>query len=115
MPKKKVEYKTELNWLQLLLEIGSAVLLVGMFVYIAMHYAELPDSIPKNYDLLGEVSHYGKKATIWFMPVFAVVAYAILTFMLAYPRMIRLPKAVCPDHQVYMLNMMIYILCLVKL
>ncbi len=115
MSYRKTSYETKMNPLQKGLEVVSTAILLGMLIFVLVKFPQLPDQIPKQYDLLGEISAWGRPRSILFVPIFCVVVYGVILFMMIFPSIWRMPKAVNREHQLYMQNVFIYMLCLVKL
>ncbi|WP_432410813.1 DUF1648 domain-containing protein [Rasiella sp. SM2506] len=61
-----------------LLRIIILALLVVSFLFPALYYAQLPEEIPIHFNAIGEADGFGKKSTIWLLPILNVVNVLII-------------------------------------
>ncbi|MGU3375433.1 DUF1648 domain-containing protein [Chryseobacterium sp. M5A1_1a] len=54
-----------------ILLIVNTLLLIAIWVFTGIKYAELPDIIPTHFDFQGNVDGESGKGTIWFLPCIA--------------------------------------------
>ncbi len=80
-PKIKVPFET----VDIIVELISVTLLIGMLVYVAISYSDLPEIIPSHFNAQGEVDGYSKKMMIWLLPVIGAVLYVGLFILNKYP------------------------------
>lgn len=55
--------------------------LIAMFIYPAVNYQSLPDSIPSHYNFWGVPDDYSSKNTIWVLPSVGLLLYVSLTLV----------------------------------
>ncbi|MCB0653926.1 MAG: DUF1648 domain-containing protein [Saprospiraceae bacterium] len=64
-----------------LIELLSLFLLVGMWIYVALKWSTLPETIPHHFNLQGEPDAWGGKAMIFLLPAIALGTYLLLYFI----------------------------------
>ncbi|WP_144281779.1 DUF1648 domain-containing protein [Chryseobacterium echinoideorum] len=62
----------------LLLTINS-ILLIFIWVFIGINYADLPDIVPSHFTVNGNVDGESEKKAIWILPVIATFMFLLLT------------------------------------
>lgn len=68
------------------------ILILGWMTLLGSVYPELPDRIPVHFDASGTPDGWGKKATIWILPVITVVISLALILLPGFaPRSINYP------------------------
>lgn len=60
-----------------ILLIVNTLLLVVIWVFTGIKYAELPDVIPTHFNAHGKVNGESQKATIWFLPCIAAFIHLL--------------------------------------
>ena len=74
-------YLYDLSPLDRGVEIAALLLTCGLIVFCAFVFSSLPDEIPVHFNSAGYPDAYDTKATIWWLPLLAIVCYAALTFL----------------------------------
>ena len=93
-PKLKVQLTTTDKLLELL---GWGVLL-ALWVWTGTSYSSLPDSIPTHFNAAGEADDYGRKASIFGLPVVASLLYIGLTLLNRVPHIFNFPTPVTQEN-----------------
>ena len=62
------------------------IVLIGMIVFLALSWNDLPDQIPMHYDFAGNIDRYGSKASALFLPILAVIMYITITVTERFPK-----------------------------
>lgn len=52
-----------------IMNLFSLLLLLGMFLYTAIKWPSLPQTIATHFNFMGEADGWGGKGNIWLMPV----------------------------------------------
>ncbi|EKB50621.1 DUF1648 domain-containing protein [Cecembia lonarensis] len=73
----------------------ALVLLLVLPIYF---YPELPDRIPKHYNVSGQVTAYWGKGMIWMMPIMGLITYAGLFFLNKVPHIFNYPTEITPEN-----------------
>lgn len=68
-----------------ILEVVVLLVLIGFWVYMILHYNQLPDIIPTHFGAGGKPDGYGGKWTIITLPIVGTLLYAGLTIVSRYP------------------------------
>ena len=69
------------------IELMSITLLVLMWYYVIIEFAELPETIATHFNARGEADDYSSKMILWFLPVLSTVTYAGLLMFTRYPHL----------------------------
>lgn len=75
---KKTSFDTTLN-------IAGILVLIGMSLYLMIHWSSLPDQMPMHYDLNGEIDRWGSKAELLLIPAAAWIMYLFLSVVERFP------------------------------
>jgi len=82
---KRPKIKLKLTKTDKILEIIGWVILFGMWIFTLTNYSELPEKIATHYNIFGEADSYGKKGTIFFLPILSTILFVGLTILTKYP------------------------------
>ncbi len=108
-PKIKVNKSTS----ALLSDKLSLILLVGLWVYTAMKFNLLPDTIPTHFNFQGEADSYGSKYMIWLLPLLGLFSYITFKYISTIPHKFNYPTKIteenAPTKYRQALNMMSFI------
>jgi hypothetical protein len=84
-------HRSALDWT---LEVGTVLVLAGMFVWLASAWPDLPDDVPRHYNAAGEPDAWGSKRGLWLLPVVGASTYLLLTAVGHFPSSWNLPAGV---------------------
>ena len=88
--------KLEMGPADLILEI-LAIVSIRCFIGFTLYYSSrLPEAVPTHFNASGEPDDYGSKATLWMLPVVAIVIYTILTLIGRIPEKFNYPVSITP-------------------
>jgi uncharacterized membrane protein len=59
--------------------------------YVIVNYHNLPDTLPRHYNLAGQPDGFGGKSILFALPSIAIVTYLIMTIGLRFPNMLNYP------------------------
>lgn len=65
--------------------LAGWLLLTGMFVYTAVSYGSLPESVPTHFGPAGTPDDFGGKGSIWALPLVSFVLTLLMTVLMRYP------------------------------
>ncbi|SFA87570.1 Protein of unknown function [Lentibacillus halodurans] len=77
---------------------ASIVLIIMTFMYAALKYASLPDTIPIHFNAQGEVGNWGNKAMIFMLPVISLLLYIMFYFLNMVPHLFNLPVNITEEN-----------------
>jgi uncharacterized membrane protein len=80
-PRIKVPFES----IDIIIELISITLILLMFIYAGMEYANLPDSIASHFNANGKADDYSNKITIWLLPTISLLTYIGLFIANKYP------------------------------
>ena len=66
--------------IRIVLAAFCVLMLLGAVVFLVLNWRHIPDQIPMNFSIKGEVVGYGSKASLLLLPVLNAVAIAALFF-----------------------------------
>jgi uncharacterized membrane protein len=81
-----------------LLELLGWGVLLALWVWTGTSYSSLPDSIPTHFNAAGEADDYGRKASIFGLPVVASLLYIGLTLLNRVPHIFNFPTPVTQEN-----------------
>ena len=70
------------------------LILTIMWVYTLITYLNLPDIIPTNFNLAGEVSSYGNRSSIFSLPIICLLIFIVLSVLNKFPYIFNYPVAI---------------------
>jgi uncharacterized membrane protein len=91
---KKEKLKLKYTKFQIVMEIISLLILIGMFLLILIRWGELPDKIPGHYNYKGEIDRWGNKSEIITVPIISFFLYLLLTITVRFPSIWNVPVQV---------------------
>ena len=100
---------------QLFFEALGIVILLGMFVFVASKWNNLPSQIPAHYNAQGTVDRWGGKNQIPFMPIVSVFLYVLLTVVSLFPKSWNMPTKITGEKRLAAYSCMKSMLILMKI
>ena len=67
-------------------DILCVILLLGSIIYLIVAWGGLPDQIPGHFDFAGNITRYGKKGELLFMPIMNIVMFAGVSVVERFPQ-----------------------------
>jgi uncharacterized membrane protein len=102
-----------LNQTDKILEALAFTALALLWVYTFINYAQLPNDVPTHFNVKGEADGFGKKMTLWFLPVMATIMLVGFTFISRIPHQFNYMVKITPENAFqqysYALKMMRYL------
>ena len=83
--------KIKPTFLDYLLELCSALILLSTIVIIIIHLKYLPNSVPAHFDIHGTANAFGNKHTMFIPLVIAILLYIGLSIVTRYPHIYNYP------------------------
>jgi uncharacterized membrane protein len=90
--------KLELSKIDLIIETIGALGLILTLILIVTNYQDLPEIIPRHYDLNGKPDGFSSKSTIWFLPTVTLIMYIGLTILSRFPHIYNYPYNITVDN-----------------
>ena len=79
--------KVPRNLFDWITDLVCILVLLGTFGFIGSKYSSLPDQVPTHYDFAGNITSYGGKASVWIMPVVALIlGYLLMVLLEQFPQ-----------------------------
>lgn len=93
------EYQVpKLNFIEILFEVISIILLLISWIYFLVEYGGLPDRVPIQFTLEGQPEKYGEKNLLFAFPGVHTLLYCLLTIMSCYPNKFKYPIMINQDN-----------------
>jgi uncharacterized membrane protein len=89
--------KLELTTVDKAFEIIGWLLIISVWGFTVINYANLPETIQTHYNGAGQADGFGGKATILTLPLIATVLFGGLTFLSKFPHIFNYPTNI-PQH-----------------
>jgi len=97
-PEERPKLKIQLSPMDQVLELLGWGVLLALWVWTGSSYSSLPDSIPTHFNAAGEADDFGRKASIFGLPVIASLLYIGLTFLNRVPHIFNFPTPITQDN-----------------
>jgi uncharacterized membrane protein len=97
-PEERPKLKIQLNPTDKVFELLGWGVLLALWVWTGMSYSNLPDTIPTHLNAAGEADGFGRKASIFGLPVVASLLYIGLTLLNRVPHIFNFPTPVTQDN-----------------
>jgi uncharacterized membrane protein len=75
--------------------------IISMFVFGALSYSELPDSIPTKFGIDGEPTQWSPKAMIWLLPFIGVITWSSMYLLNKVPHIFNYLNPITPENALY--------------
>lgn len=82
-PRIIVPYKQ----VDIVMELISITLLIGIWLFPTMNYSELPENIAIHFNAQGKADDFGSKMTIWILPGIATLIFVLLYILNKFPHL----------------------------
>ncbi len=80
------------------LELLGGMLIAALWIYTALNYAALPETIPMHFNITGDADAFGPRATILILPVLATLLYIALAVLGRFPHRLNYPWPITPEN-----------------
>lgn len=80
------------------LEVAGLIGLVCLFALTAYFYPDLPEEIPRHFNVYGQPDAFGKKEFIWVLPAVGLILYTGLTLLTRIPFAFNYPVSVTEEN-----------------
>ena len=90
----KDEYNLPLSKFEIILQVLSGMIILSITIPLILKYSDLPETIPINYNTMGEVNDWGRKSTVLLLYGVSLVLYFGLTILERYPHLYNYPVSI---------------------
>ena len=97
-PEERPKLKIQLSPMDQVFELLGWGVLLALWVWTVSSYSSLPDSIPTHFNAAGEADDFGRKASIFGLPVIATLLYIGLTLLNRFPHIFNFPTPITQDN-----------------
>ncbi len=95
---KRPRIKPKLTYLDKTLEVAGLLVLFSFWIHLVIHYPSLPETIPTHFNAAGEADGFGKKSSIFMLPIIASILYALMTVLNFFPHIYNFPTKITPEN-----------------
>lgn len=96
MNRQKIKLQpTKTDWI---LEAIGFVGIIFIVVLVMNSYNDLPDTIPRHFNLTGEPDGFGGKSILFILPTVTIVIYLVLTIGLRFPHIFNYPFEITEEN-----------------
>lgn len=95
---KRPILKLRLTRLDITCEAVGYLLLLLIWLLTLYHYQSLPDVIPVHFDAFGNADGFGKKITLFSLPIVASVLFTGMTILNKFPHHFNYPLTITEDN-----------------
>lgn len=88
----------------MVLEAIGLLSLVGMILYIAVNWSNIPELIPGHYNSAGEIDRWGSKSEILVPPIVGIIMYIGLSVVTLFPSIWNVPCEITDRNRVQYIN-----------
>lgn len=97
------------------MEVICLVLLVGIVLYLAINWSDIPDKVPMHYDLAGNIDRWGGKEELLILPIMSWIMYLFMTVIEQFPKIWNTGVTVTGENQIRVYRVLKYMLKSLKL
>lgn len=115
MPDNRPRLPIKLTRTDKVLEIISAVLLLGLLIYTLISWTSLPETIPVHFNAKGQPDGWGSRVSIFFSPLLALALYILLTLLNKRPEIFNYPVRITPENAAFQYALAMRLIRLLKL
>jgi len=95
---KRPRIKLELTSIDKMLELTCFLMVLGFWIHLILNYPGLPETIPTHFNAAGEADGFGKKSSIFMLPIIASILYALMTVLNFFPHIYNFPTKITPEN-----------------
>jgi len=99
---------------QIVIEAIGIIILLGMIIFVAAKWNNLPQQIPAHYNAEGVVDRWGGKSEMLFLPIVAVFLYGLITGASLFPKSWNMPTKVKDENKTEVYSCMKTMLIIMK-
>ncbi|MCI8991452.1 MAG: DUF1648 domain-containing protein [Eubacterium sp.] len=97
-----------------ILNILCLIIMVGMVLFLAAVWFEIPDKIPMHYGFDGTIDRWGAKSEIIIMPVVTGGMYIFLTFIERVPQIWNIGVEVTKENKERIYSLVLHLISTIK-
>lgn len=79
--------KIRYNLVEIIINVLCIIITLGMLLYIAISWRNLPEQIPLHFNYRGEVTNWGGKGSVLILPLTGLFLMIIMTVAERFPRL----------------------------
>ncbi len=91
--------KLKFSRTHLLLESAAVALLLLSWLYLAIRWESLPESVPSHYNFAGVADAWSGTRSLWLSPTISLLLYALVTVIGFFPKLWNVPGRVTEQNR----------------
>ncbi len=95
---ERPKIKPELSFTDRLMESVGWVLLICYWIFLLYQFRDLPFRVPVHFDIHGIPNNYGKKGSLFALPVLASILFAGLSLLNRFPYIFSYPVKITAEN-----------------
>ena len=115
MQKAQPKLDIPLKSIDIILEVGSLMLLGVFWYFVIDNYNALPEKIPSHFNIRGEVDGYGSKSSLFILPTIASMLFIGLAVLSRFPHSFNYPVKISNTNAMYQYSISLRLLRILKL
>lgn len=114
MHKGQPKLDIPLKRIDIILEVGSLILLGVLWYFVIDNYNALPEKIPSHFNIRGEVDGYGSKSSLFILPTIASMLFIGLTVLSRFPHSFNYPVKISSTNAINQYSISLRLLRILK-
>lgn len=114
MQKGQPKLDIPLKSIDIILEVGSLMLLGIFWYFVIDNYNALPEKIPSHFNIRGEVDGYGSKSSLFILPTIASMLFIGLAVLSRFPHSFNYPVKISNTNAMYQYSISLRLLRVLK-
>ncbi len=94
----KPKFKINLTTVDYIVEIIGIIGIICLILLPLYYFNDLPNKVPKHFNVFGQPDSYGNKVMIWVIPIIALLLYIGMTILNKYPHIFNYPTKVTNEN-----------------
>ncbi len=83
------------------MELISIFVLICIWIYTLLNYATLPETIPTHFNAVGEPNGFGKRSSIFILPVLSFILGVGMLYLSRYPHLYNYIQEITEENALY--------------
>jgi uncharacterized membrane protein len=93
--------RVEITKFQMMIEIITIIVLIGLLIYLPLNWNAIPEKIPSHFDFFGNPNIWSDRASIKSLPIVCLIIYILLTIVSFFPNTWNVPVKVTEENKDY--------------
>ena len=95
---ERPKHNIHLSRIEWALEVAGAIGLIMTFVLIVLNYSDLPQIMPRHFNVSGKPDGYSSKELLWILPTITLLIYTLMTIGSRFPHKFNYPLEITMEN-----------------